>query len=281
MNKVRPIFKWAGGKYNCIEQVVQTLPDAQRLIEPFTGAATVFFNTTYQNYWLAEQNSDLILFYNMLQKHKLSFIEQCKRLFTPKANESKIYYERREVFNASRNGRKRAALFLYLNRHGYNGLCRYNRHGGFNVPFGHYKRVFFPNTALEQFLQKEAHAEFHHADFRETFRQAKKGDIIYCDPPYVPVNAQDKGFNYHKDGFNLDDQSDLATLALETAQKGVPVIISNHDTSITRDLYAQASISSFPVTRVISCIGNKRKPVHELIAVFTPSKEGYKIGNAT
>jgi len=268
VNKVRPIFKWAGGKYNCIERVVQALPDAQRLIEPFTGAATVFFNTSYQNYLLAEQNPDVILFYRMLQQHQLPFIEQCKNLFTVRSNQSDIYYERRDAFNASRSGRKKAALFLYLNRHGYNGLCRYNSQGVFNVPFGHYKRVYFPEEALQQFLQKEAQAEFHQADFRETFRQAKLGDIIYCDPPYVPVNDQDKGFNYHKGGFSLADQTDLATLAQETAEKGISVIVSNHDTPLTRELYAKATISSFPVKRVISCIGSKRKPAHELIAVF-------------
>jgi len=270
VNKVRPIFKWAGGKFNCIERIVSALPDGKRLIEPFAGAATVFFNTNYPRYLLAEQNSDLIIFYQSLKQYKIDFIRYCSRYFTAKFNSAEIYYKLREEFNhCQKNKKKRAALFLYLNRHGYNGLCRYNQSGRYNVPFGHHKKVLFPETAMSDFLGRDSEVELICTDFRETFKLAREGDIIYCDPPYVPISSCNKAFNYWKDGFSLEDQCDLAHLAKTASQQGIQVIISNHDTPFTRQQYEGAMIHSFPVRRAISCKGDTRQPVHELLATFS------------
>ena len=270
MKKVRPIFKWAGGKYNCVETILSALPSGKRLVEPFTGAATVFFNSNYSCYLLGEKNHDLNHFYHRLNTDKIAFIEYCRQFFTDENNSSDPYYRFRQDFNGCKIGKKRAALFLYLNRHGYNGLCRYNQSGQYNVPFGHHKTVKFPEEALLSFINRAVEVELLHADFKDTFSLAKKGDVIYCDPPYVPANPDQKSFNYCKNGFTLKDQSDLAALAVKYRRKGIPVIISNHDNNLTRQLYKEATIVSFPVKRNISCIGHKREPACELLAIFSP-----------
>ncbi len=116
------------------------------------------------------------------------------------------------------------------------------------------------------FLNRNSEVELICKDFRETFKQAQAGDVIYCDPPYVPISSNT--FNYCKDGFSLQDQCDLALLAKTASQQGIQVIISNHDTPFTRQQYEGATIQSFPVRRVISCKGDARQPVRELLATF-------------
>ena len=102
----------------------------------------------------------------------------------------------------------------------------------------------------------------------ETFSLAKPGDVIYCDPPYVPLSKSAYFRAYTNKNFSDTDQITLAKLAIESANKGIPVIISNHDTEFTREQYRSASITSFPVKRLISCKASERKSVQELLAIF-------------
>jgi DNA adenine methylase len=269
MKKTRPFLKWAGSKYNCIETILSALPTANRLIEPFTGSGAIFINSTYNAYLLAEQNMDLILLYQCLQREGLSFIDYCKTLFSEETNNRETYYRFRAEFNACADTRRRAALFLYLNRHGYNGLCRYNSQGIFNVPFGSYTKPYFPDHAMLHFYEKSRNVLFVHNDFRKTFLLAKPGDLIYCDPPYVPLSKSANFSAYTNKGFNENDQIELANLARAYASQGITVVISNHDTDFTRLHYKGSKIISFPVMRVISCNSMNRVPVQELVAIFS------------
>lgn len=268
LNRQRPFLKWAGSKYNCLQHIVTALPVGKRLIEPFSGSGAVFMNTHFESYILGESNEDLIALYRILQQKGEAFIHYCKKYFIEETNNNLKYYEFREQFNQMKPSQNKSALFLYLNRHGYNGLCRYNSKGIFNVPFGLYKNPYFPQNEMMAFYQKSIHAHFIHHDFRETFKMAERGDIIYCDPPYVPILQTTKPLPYTPKKFDTDDQIELAELARETAAKGIPVVLSNHDTEFTRTHYKHALIKSFPVTRWINCQANKRQPVKELIAVF-------------
>ncbi|MDP3269896.1 MAG: Dam family site-specific DNA-(adenine-N6)-methyltransferase [Legionella sp.] len=268
MTKIRPFLKWAGSKYNCLNQIITSLPPAKRLIEPFTGSGVIFMNTNYSSYILGESNPDLVQIFSTLKKNGEPFINYCEQYFNPSVNCESKYYEMRDHFNQSIASKKKSALFLYLNRHGYNGLCRYNSKGIFNVPFGLYNKPYFPRKEMLLFHQKSAQAEFILNDFRNTFSLAQPGDVIYCDPPYVPYAEHTKPLAYTQNKFNESDQIELAELARETAAKGIPVIISNHDTSFTRHHYKAAHIKSFPVARFISCQANLRQPVKELVAVF-------------
>lgn len=183
---VRPFLKWAGNKFRIIERVKKKLPEGRRLVEPFTGSGAVFLNTDYDEYLLCDSNRDLIELYTILRDEGELFIEEARRYFNGKHNNEASYYELREEFNLSRSHEKRAALFLFLNRHGYNGLCRYNAKGRFNVPFGRYKRPYFPEKELRAFHHKAQRAEFILGDFEQTMKQTKTGDVIYCDPPMSP-----------------------------------------------------------------------------------------------
>lgn len=266
----RPFLKWAGSKYRVLEHIREMLPDGQRLIEPFAGSGAVFMNTEYSSYLLADTNADLISLFRILQAQGDHFIAECERLFQPRTNQEAYYYRRREEFNRSRDPQRKAALFIYLNRHGYNGLCRYNAAGLFNVPFGRYKRPYFPADELLAFYQKSAIAEFVHQDFDTAMQSAQIGDVVYCDPPYVPLSASANFTCYSAGGFDMPQQQRLADLAEHTRQRGIPVLISNHNTRFTRKAYRSANnIKSFSVRRLISCNGEKRQNAGELLALFS------------
>jgi DNA adenine methylase len=267
--KIKPFLKWAGNKYRSIERILASLPASNRLIEPFTGSGAIFVNSDYPDYLLAEENIDLIHLFQLLQKEGMSFIDYCGNFFCEKNNNATNYYYYREQFNQTKDQSYKAALFLYLNRHGYNGLCRYNQKGLYNVPFGRYKKPYFPRTEMEHFHCKSKQATFIKADFRYTFAQARVGDLIYCDPPYVPLSSSANFASYTHKKFLESDQIELAELAIKSAHRGIPVIISNHDTEFTRHHYRLGQIISFPVSRFISCQALKRQPVQELVAVFT------------
>ena len=268
-NNIRPFLKWAGNKYRIIDRVRESLPKGKRLIEPFAGSAAVFLNTDYEHYIINDNNPDLIHLYNILKKDGAAFIKKCRYYFTSRFNNEDQYYKLRKRFNDTTDTYKRAVLFVYLNRHGYNGLCRYNLKGGYNVPFGRYKAPYFPEKEMLVFHEKAQNAKFVLSSFEEIIQSAKKGDVIYCDPPYVPLSTSANFTNYSTGGFNMEKQQQLADLANETSVKGIPMLISNHNTSFTRKAYDKANkITKFHVQRFISCNGKKRGTAGELLALF-------------
>jgi DNA adenine methylase len=269
INNIRPFLKWAGNKYRIIDRVREALPEGKRLIEPFAGSAAVFLNTNYEHYIINDNNPDLIHLYNILKQEGATFIKKCRYYFSPRFNNEEQYYKLREKFNNSKDVYKRAILFVYLNRHGYNGLCRYNLKGGYNVPFGRYKSPYFPEKEMLIFHEKAINAEFILSSFEQIIQSAKKGDVIYCDPPYVPLSPSANFTSYSSGGFNIEKQQQLADLANETSDKGIPILISNHNTSFTRKAYDKANkITKFHVQRFISCNGKKRGTAGELLALF-------------
>jgi len=265
----KPFLKWAGNKYRIIERIQRLLPEGRRLLEPFTGSAAVFLNTDYEHYLLTDNNPDLIHLYQLLQEQGPDFIGYCKRFFNGKHNTPELYYKRREDFNKTTDIRKKAALFLYLNRHGYNGLCRYNKKGGFNVPFGRYKQPYFPAAEMLNFHHKAKNAEFKLSDFSTVMEQAQAGDVIYCDPPYHPLSTSANFTSYSAGGFNEAQQRQLAELAKACRQRDIPVLISNHNTRFTLDVYSEAQLDRFKVRRFISCNGKQRNHAGELLALFS------------
>lgn len=269
--KHRAFLKWAGGKYNLVEPITALLPDGNKLVEPFVGAGSVFLNTDYPSYVLNDVNPDLIALFRFIKRRPQTFINDARKLFTSKVNSADAYYALRKNFNDSTDTYERALLFLYLNRHGYNGLCRYNQSGKFNVPFGQYRKPYFPQAEIEVFAEKAQRATFTCMSFEKVFRRARKGDVIYCDPPYAPLSATANFTSYATTGFSLDQQHELARRAAHAAHKRqIPVLISNHDTDLTRLLYADADLQSLQVARFISPKADGRTKVAELLALYTP-----------
>lgn len=268
MIKNRAFLKWAGGKYGLVEEINKALPSNGRLIEPFVGAGSVFLNSDFDDYVLNDVNSDLINLYRLLKDNPDDYIQQSRKLFSPEYNDKERYYDIRAQFNKTNDPFVRSVMFLYMNRHGYNGLCRYNLKGGYNVPFGRYKKPYFPEKELWNFAEQSQKATFTNHCFRKSFDEAKPGDVIYCDPPYAPLSPTASFTSYSGQGFKLKDQEDLATLAQAASEKGIPVLISNHDLPLTRELYKSASLTEIQVKRTISQKAGKRTKVSELLALY-------------
>ena len=270
MKKNRAFLKWAGGKYPLLDDIKRHLPQGECLIEPFVGAGSVFLNTDFSRYILADINSDLISLYNIVKTRTDEYVKASRELFMTETNQAEVYYRFREEFNASEDPFRRAVLFLYLNRFGYNGLCRYNLRGEFNVPFGRYKKPYFPEAELYHFAEKAQNAEFHCLSYEECMDRADSNSVVYCDPPYAPLSATANFTAYHTNSFSPKEQAHLAEMAEKLVSKQIPVLISNHDTPDTREWYRAAKHFQVKVRRSISSNGGTRKKVNELLALYKP-----------
>ena len=266
---MKAFLKWAGGKSRIAEDIKKYLVTGKRLVEPFVGSGAIFLSTTFEEYLLCDTNVDLINLYNNLKKSPDELLEKTDELFSSENNTESKFYELREEFNASESKDiRKSALFVYLNKYAFNGLCRYNQRGFFNVPYGRYKAPTCPLEEMRVFSAKAKFATFKCQDFEKTFKETKKGDVIYCDPPYVPLSATASFTSYSKSGFDLGDQSRLAKSAIAAQSRGIRCVISNHDLDVTRKMYERSDIYKISVQRNIASKSSSRKKVEEIIAVF-------------
>ncbi|MBB1441278.1 Dam family site-specific DNA-(adenine-N6)-methyltransferase, partial [Shewanella sp. SG41-4] len=252
-----------------VDELAKHLPAGNRLIEPFVGAGSVFLNTQFDDYLLCDINQDLINLYQIVQQQPDEYIKAAKAMFVDEMNDKDAYYRVRAEFNLCSDPFIRSVYFLYMNRHGFNGLCRYNRKGGFNVPFGSYKKPYFPEAEIRYFSLKAQKATFKCISYEQAFDMANSGDVIYCDPPYAPLSTTASFTTYAGPGFSLDDQALLARHSrLIAHERNIPVLISNHDIPLTRELYRGASCSTISVQRNISPKGGSRNKVDEIMALY-------------
>ena len=218
--------------------------------------------TDYPHYLVADINPDLINLYRSIAEDTENFINLAKAVF-----ESFIvaenYYRVREAFNhdPQLDRLHRAVYFLYLNRHCYRGLCRYNLSGVFNVPFGNYKKPYFPESEIRAFAEKAKRATFVCANYEETLALLQTGDVIYCDPPYDGTFS-----NYHTAGFTEDDQYRLASILERRSSEGFSVIVSNSDTPLTRSLYRNFIHHRLTANRNMGIAAGDGKSAVEIIA---------------
>lgn len=263
---VKTPLKWVGSKARLMPQLLPHLPKGKRLVEPFAGSCAVMMNTDYEEYLIADVNPDLIHLYNSIQLDVDWFIEDTKRLFETLTTECS-YYQLRASFNIEPEWQWRAAMFLYLNRHCYGGICRYNQRGHFNVPYGRYKKPYFPEAEIRAFAEKAKRATFICASFEETLQLVRPGDVVYCDPPYIPVNPTANFTQYHTDGFTQDDQLRLASL-LHQLSADISVVASNSDTHEAHNLYSRFTRHTLAAPRSIGAAKGSDSSVGELLAVF-------------
>jgi DNA adenine methylase len=265
----RPFLKWAGSKFKILDAILANLPPGRCLVEPFVGSGAVFLNAGYRENRVADANKHLIGTFLQIKTNLAEVLSELDRLFVPECNTEVAFYRLRAEFNADVSLTARhAALFIYLNRHCFNGLCRFNRSGQFNVPFGRYRGPTVPKTEILNFHSFAQATEFSTESFRATMNKARRGDIVYCDPPYAPLTATANFTSYSTTDFGEADQRSLAEAALELAARGVPVVISNHDTPLTRELYAKAKCRYISVQRYISCDSTNRAEAPEVVALF-------------
>ncbi len=252
---LEPPLKWAGGK-RWLVPYLKRLWRAhchRRLVEPFCGGLAVALGLMPQRALLNDINPHLINFFRWLKRGL--------RISIPMENDAKLYYRHRERFNELiRSGQgdseEAAQLFYYLNRTGYNGLCRFNRKGEFNVPFGRYRNISYRQDFSEYALVL-ARWEFTCGDFESV--PLEDDDFIYADPPYDVEFRQ-----YSAEGFSWEDQ---VRLARWLAQHPGPVVLSNQATERIVQLYQEFGfrLDFVDAPRRISCTGD-RSPAREVIA---------------
>lgn len=273
---IKSPVKWAGGKTRVMPELLKHIPKADCLIEPFVGSGTVFMNTEYRRYVLCDTNPSLINFVIVLRDNTEQLIASARSLFM-RGNGEETYYSERQFFNSLMRDPEegsaviRAVLFLYLNRHCYNGLYRVNAHGEFNVPFGRYKQPYFPEAEMRLFAEKarDTKALFLCNDFRTSIPYIAKNrpdSVIYCDPPYIPA-SKTANFTAYGKPFTLDDHHALVTTLLDAhRQHGTRSVISNSDTPETREIYSPFKLHGFSVRRSVSA--KSRDMAGEVIGVL-------------
>lgn len=266
---VRPLLKWAGGKRQLLPTLRRYYPPVfSRYIEPFFGSGAVFFDLsqagalTGRKVRLLDANRDLVDCYQAVRDRTDAVIACLTELAKGHARRGEdFYYEvRDERFNPARAAGHRgtpemAAMLIYLNRTGFNGLYRLNKQGDFNVPAGRYAdpRICEPEHlhAVGAVLRRSG-VRIDHGSFEDALDGAGAGDFVYCDPPYAPLSATASFAHYTAGGFNARDQARLQRAAVAAATRGATVVLSNSSAPLIECLYTapEARAVRFAVTRV-------------------------------
>lgn len=280
---MKPILKWAGGKSRLAPQICDAFgsPCEGTYFEPFAGSLSVYLYRRSKGRVgravLSDVNPKLMAVHRAIRDHVDELILEIEQL--PKEGWRERYYEVRSAFNAGpHEGPAHAARFVWLNRAGFNGLYRENRHGELNVPIGSYTKIAIPEPAVfynvSQLLQG---AELIDGGFVAVMERVRAKDQVYCDPPYVPLSATANFTAYSREPFGPAEQQSLAELAERAARLGARVVLSNHDVPIVRDeLYTVDRgfelVERPMVSRAISRNGADRKAVSEVIAAIGPRR---------
>ena len=268
----RPVLKWAGGKRQLQQQILERLPERiETYFEPFVGGGAVFFALAsqgrFQRAVLGDRNPDLVAVYQALVEDVAGVIKALRK-FRYAEDE---YYRVREQRPRSLVGR--AARLIYLNKTGYNGLYRVNRSGQFNVPFGRHKSpLICDEDNLKAAASALAKAEVVSDDFEALCQRARPGDAVYLDPPYLPVSKTSNFAAYDPLPFGVEEHRRLAEVFGRLARAGVEAVLSNSYTQQTVELFGAFEYTRVPVKRPINSKGNLRGPVDEMLVVSRPPK---------
>ena len=275
----RPFVKWVGGKSRVVPTLLRTAPRRfGRYHEPFVGGGAFYWALHNQGRLrhgatLTDVNLRLVRTWRAVQGPVDRLIARLAQLAA--AHDKEHYYEVRAWdVDSFEDDVEVAAWFIYLNKTGFNGLYRVNSKNGFNVPMGRYSnpRVCDPVTlrACHEALQG---VELRHGAFDDVATQAERGDLVYFDPPYVPLTKTASFTAYSKAGFGPEQQERLAVVAQGLKDRGVHVILSNHDTPVVRGLYNPRGFKrrTIQVSRPVSSAAGKRGKVDEVV-FWSPRK---------
>ena len=295
-HQVRPLLKWAGGKRQLLPHLRRFYPDAfGAYVEPFFGSGAVFFDLhstgrlRHRTALLIDSNADLIGCYETVRAAPDDVARALADLAAAHARDGRAHYYRvrDDCFNPQRERRRSAdgriaytpelaAMLIYLNRTGFNGLFRVNARGAFNVPPGRYER---PRIADRDKLARVAEAlaapgvELRWGSFEATLEVARAGDFLYFDPPYAPVSRTASFTSYTATRFSLEDQAHLQRVVVELARRGCHVLVSNSATSEVAVLYDSnvdaraAGLQALRIRarRAINSKASRRGPIDEFL----------------
>lgn len=274
VSNIKPFVKWAGGKNGLINSLISFIPkNFNSYFESFVGGGALFFYLKNLNIlnskkiYLNDKNTELINAYKQIKINPNKLLEELEIL---KNNHNKEYFY--EIRNLDRDFDFyslsevfRAARFIYLNKTCFNGLCRYNAKGNFNTPMGSYKNpkiydkdlIFSVHEVLKNVL-------ITNKDFEVVSLKAKRGDFVYFDPPYYPLNKTSSFVSY-TDNFSANEQIRLYKLFKMLDCEGIKVLQSNSNTDFIKELYEDFEIIEVISKRAINCKGDKRGKITELI----------------
>jgi DNA adenine methylase len=262
-----PFVKWPGGKRKLVPFLRGLLPPRfNTYIEPFVGGGALFFGTLPPRATLADSNQRLIRTYAAIRDDVDHVIE-----FLGDFSNNRVCFEftrRCSVRMDEASDAELAAWFIYLNKTGFNGLYRVNRNNEFNVPFGKHKNPTICDEAnLRACSQALRGVQLQHASFEATLVTAGEGDFVYCDPPYVPLSATSSFTSYTSDGFGIDEHRQLRDIALDLANRGVNVLISNSAAPAVLELYRSQPfhVETIAAARNIAADAASRGEVTELL----------------
>ena len=262
-----PIVKWVGGKRQLMFELLKNMPKSySRYFEPFIGGGALFFELQPDNAYISDMNEELINLYQVVKDNVDELIDDLSKHEVSKEYFLEIRNIDRTEKYAELSNVERASRFIYLNRTCFNGMYRVNSKGEFNVPFGHYKnpRIIDENNLLNcsELLKK---TEIKCADFTEILAKVKKGDFVYFDPPYVPLNETSSFTSYTKDGFDIDMQFKLRDVCDELDSMSVKFMLSNSDTKLVNELYSNYKIKKVFASRQINANADGRGKITEVL----------------
>ncbi|MCL5989265.1 MAG: DNA adenine methylase [Candidatus Thermoplasmatota archaeon] len=268
---IEPIIKWAGGKRQIIDKLLYYMPSKwNTYFEPFLGGGAlvseIYRMNRLKSAVLSDKNFDIYNLFSEIRNNPEELIKGLNNLDYRNLKES--YYEARSEFNSIRRTQnlRRAIIFIYLNRHAFNGLYRLNSRGEFNVPFGRYTNPHLPSSNLvHAWFSLLKNVDLRLCDFQSATKDANAGDFVYFDPPYTPISKSSNFTAYIDGGFSYMDQIRLAEEARRLDSLGVQFMLSNSDTEETRKLYSSFNVHGIKASRLINSKAERRQDASEII----------------
>lgn len=272
---VGPFVKWAGGKRQLLAQIRERMPrEYNRYYEPFIGGGAVVFDLLPKNALINDINEALINAYVQIRENVDSFLDNIHRIDSAIGEDGKAYYySMRNLYNMKLEKMEYdielAALFVFLNKHCFNGLYRVNSKGLFNVPYNNSKRVSCDEESIRMTSDYLKRVTITTGDFEDACRNSGRGDFVFLDSPYAPLNPTSFE-SYTKEGFTLESHERLARLYDELTERGCYCMLTNHNTELIEQLYGNKgyAISVVNVKRMINSDANNRKGQEVIICNY-------------
>lgn len=274
-SNIAPFVKWAGGKRQLLPQIRKRMPEKyNRYYEPFVGGGAVTFELLPANAVINDINRALINTYRQIRQVPQDFLREVNKIDEAMWEDGKeYYYAMRQNYNdklmKEEFDPKLAALFVFLNKHCFNGLYRVNGKGLFNVPYNNSKSKSCDKDSILAISEYLKQINILEGDFQAACEQAGEGDFVFIDSPYAPLNPTSFE-SYTKQGFDIESHQRLANLYDELTERGCRCMLTNHNTKLINELYGNKGykIDVVSVKRMINSDASNRKGEEVIICNY-------------